>query len=305
MKKSEYILPGLDRSIPRSELAKADRETQLEVMRTWFFQNFEDPAERTPYESREGGYIWIWGGPHEAREEIEEEFQDVVPEDVIEELSGELNTMCWEWAPTEKPGDYDEFLVDDIAQITEFYHNYSSGILDIEALLKIRISSSVENCFCRLLYVNVITAMETYLSDAFINSVVPEKHLMRRFVENSPEFKTEKLSLSQIFKAAEEIEQKVKSHLADVVWHNLSRVKPMYREVLGVTFPHDIGDLTRAVLKRHDIVHRNGKSKTGEEILVASKNVFDLIDKVDAFVQAVDQGLSEARANNWGNKDFK
>jgi hypothetical protein len=29
-----------------------------ELMIEWFHQNFEDPAERTPYESREGGYQW-------------------------------------------------------------------------------------------------------------------------------------------------------------------------------------------------------------------------------------------------------
>ncbi|MDO9043512.1 MAG: hypothetical protein Q7U64_14405 [Desulfocapsaceae bacterium] len=303
MEETEYDLPDFEHTISRSDLAESDRETQLEVMRTWFFQNFEDPAERTPYESREGGYIWIWGGPYEAEDELGAEFGGLVDDDVIDELSKELGTICWEWAPTEKPGDYDEYLVDDIAQITEFYHNFSSGILDIKALLKTEVSSPVKNCFFRLLFVNVITALETYLSDAFINSVIPDAQLIRRFVENSPEFKSEKMPLSQVFKAAEEIEQRVKAHLADVVWHNLSRVKPMYRDVLSVTFPQDIGNLTRAVLKRHDIVHRNGKSKAGDEILITQEDVTNLIHEIEKFVQFVDQDLSEARANSWVNKD--
>ncbi len=303
MDKTEYYLLDFEHSISRSELAKADRDTKIEVMRTWFYQNYEDPAERTPYESREGGYIWIWGGPYEAQDELGTEFGGLVNDEVIEELTGELDAVCWEWAPTEKPGDYDEFLVDDIAQITEFYHNFSGGILDIEALLKTEVHGPVENCFCRLLFVNVITAMETYLSDAFINSVIPEEQLIRRFVENAPEFKSEKMPLSQVFKAAEEIEQKVKTYLADVVWHNLGRVKPMYRDVLGVPLPKDLGNLTRAVLKRHDIVHRNGKSKSGDEIIITKEDVTGLIQEVEEFVQAIDQELSEARANNWVNKD--
>ncbi|QCQ21267.1 hypothetical protein [Desulfoglaeba alkanexedens] len=213
--------------VSRADLPGEDREVQLDVMRTWFFQNFEDPAERTPYESAEGGYIWIWGGPYEAREELEDEFGGVVPDEVIEELSEELDAICWQWAPTETPGDYDEYLADDIAQITEFYHNFSGAILDIEKMLEAKIDSSAEDCFFRLLYVNVITAMETYLSDAFMNSVVPDKELMRRFVETTPEFKVETISLSEVYKAAEEIEHKAKSYLVDVVWHNLGRVKPM------------------------------------------------------------------------------
>lgn len=283
--------------VSQNDLSSEDREVQLDVMRSWFFQNYEDPAERTPYESAEGGYIWIWGGPYEAREELEAEFAGVVPDDVINELSEELNAICWQWAPTESPGDYDEFLADDIAQITEYYHNFSGAILDIGKMLEVEIDSSVEGLFFRLLYVNVITAMETYLSDAFMNSVVPDKELMRRFVETTPEFKTEKISLSDVYKAAEEIEQRAKSYLVDVVWHNLGRVKPMYKAVLGVEFNNEIGDLVKAVLKRHDIVHRNGKTKSGEDIVLTKSDVTELVAKVECFVQDVDLKVREIRSN--------
>ena len=282
----------------RQDLPNKDRDVQWDVMRTWFFQNYEDPAERTPYESREGGYIWIWGGPYEAREELESEFHGVVSNDLIEELSYELNGICPEWAPTEKSGDYDEYLVDDIAKISEFYNNFSSAILDIEKLLETKIDSPYENCFFRLLFVNVITALETYLSDAFINSVVPSDDLMRKFVESTPEFKSEKIPLADVYKAVEEIDQKAKSYLADVVWHNLGRIKPMYKNVLRIEFESDLGDITRAILKRHDIVHRNGKTKSGEEILINKKDVTALIKKVELFTQEIDQKLSKARANN-------
>jgi hypothetical protein len=48
------------------------RETIIEMMVAWFFENFENPAERTPYD--EGCYVWIWGGPCDAREELYEAF---------------------------------------------------------------------------------------------------------------------------------------------------------------------------------------------------------------------------------------
>jgi len=297
MDHSTYSASEADSTVSRAVLSNEDREVQLDVMRTWFFKNYEDPAERTPYESAEGGYIWIWGGPYEAREELETEFGGVVPDDVIEELSEELVASCWQWAPTEKPGDYDEYLADDIAQIAEFYRNFSGAMLDIEKMLEAKIDSSVEGSFFRLLYVNVITAMETYLSDAFMNSVVPDKELMRRFVETTPEFETEKISLSKVYKAAEEIEQRAKSYLVDVVWHNLGRVKPMYQAVLGVEFNNEMGDLVKAVLKRHDIVHRNGKTKFGEHIVLTKNDVTELVSKVEYFIQDIDLKMREIRAN--------
>ena len=30
---------------------------QMKVMRDWFFEHFEDPVERTPYNSDEDGYL--------------------------------------------------------------------------------------------------------------------------------------------------------------------------------------------------------------------------------------------------------
>jgi hypothetical protein len=40
-----------------------------EAITTWFLQNYEDPAESCPFD--EGEYIYIYGGPRYAREEIE------------------------------------------------------------------------------------------------------------------------------------------------------------------------------------------------------------------------------------------
>lgn len=275
------------------DLEDADRETQLQAMRDWFYRNYEDPAERTPYESAEGGYIWIWGGPYDAREELEGAFSGLVPDDVIEELAEELTRECWQWAPTPSREDYDDYLLDDIALITEYHGNFSSAILDIEKLLDTEVDGIVANCFYRLLHVNVITALETYLSDAFINTVAPNPELMRRFIKSTPEFQNEKVALSEVFEAVEQIEQRAKSHLVDVVWHNLERVKPMYRDTLDIEFPKDLGAIFRAIMKRHDIVHRNGKTKTGAEIVISKQDVVDLISAVEKFTQEIDSQLSK------------
>lgn len=282
-------------------LRAADRETQLGVMETWFQQHFEDPAERTPYESAEGGYLWIWGGPYDAREELEGEFSGVVPDDVIDELADKLEGECREWAPTPSAEDYYDYLVEDIARITEYYHNFSRAISDIEILLETKVDNNVASCFRRLLYVNVVTALETYLSDAFINTVVNKPELMRQFIETTPEFQAEKVPLAKVFKAIEEIERKARSYLIDVVWHNLGRVKQMYRATLGIEFPSDSGAIFSAIQTRHHIVHRNGKTQDGKEILITHKGVDDLIGAVEKFVQQIDTQLSEVRSNNQFN----
>ena len=60
-----------------------DRQAQIDALVEWFFERYEDPAQRLPYISAEGGYQWIYGGPYDAREELAENFPDL-PDDVIE-----------------------------------------------------------------------------------------------------------------------------------------------------------------------------------------------------------------------------
>lgn len=42
------------------DIKKLDPNTQKNIMRNWFYSNFEDPANHTPYESKEGD-ILIFG----------------------------------------------------------------------------------------------------------------------------------------------------------------------------------------------------------------------------------------------------
>lgn len=82
---------------------------RIEAMIQWFHENYEDPAVRTPYESAEGGYQWIWGGPYDAREEIGDQFSDIADEAEIDAAVGEVEEDgLVEWAPKESPDDYDQ-----------------------------------------------------------------------------------------------------------------------------------------------------------------------------------------------------
>lgn len=46
-----------DRKVRLKSMQYKSKADQLEVMRNWFYQNYEDPANACPYESREGGIL--------------------------------------------------------------------------------------------------------------------------------------------------------------------------------------------------------------------------------------------------------
>src|SRR4051812_5754146 len=83
------------------DLEGLEAEAKVEAMVEWFRQNFEDPANSTPYD--EGEYVYIWGGPYDARDEIEGYFGDQALEEEIEEAVDRVQSDgTFDWAPHER-----------------------------------------------------------------------------------------------------------------------------------------------------------------------------------------------------------
>ena len=171
--------------------------------------------------------------------------------------------------------------------------------MNIERLLEANVEAADRQCMLRLLYVNVITALETYLSDKFISSVKADDKLLRKFVETTPEFEKQNLPLSKVFSAREGIEERVREHLLEVVWHRLDKVQPMFRDTLGIKFPPDVKELHRAIIIRHDCVHRNGKTKAdkdgkgGKEHVLDENSVKNLLSEATKLVEWIEAGGKE------------
>jgi hypothetical protein len=67
----------------------------------WFLERYEDPAERTPYDSGEGGYQYAGNGPRDARDVLADKFPDATEAD-IDDAARTLEETATEWV--EKPG---------------------------------------------------------------------------------------------------------------------------------------------------------------------------------------------------------
>lgn len=282
-------------AIPLTDISRLERDSQIEAMREWFSKRYEDPAERTPYDSREGGYQWIWGGPLDAREELGGHFGEHVDDDILNELVEELEHESFQWVPAPKPEDYedyDEHFVDDVSEIEDCHNEFRSALATIQSLLEITPRNEAEGKLCALLYVNVITSLEAYLSDKFIKRVMNDGEVLRLCVESSPAFAKEKIPVSDVLKVAESIKTRTKTYLADIVWHNLGRIKQMYAKTLKVDLG-DIAPIMSAVTKRHDLVHRNGRDKDGDVVSVGTNDVEQLIANANVLVNNIESQLAK------------
>lgn len=161
--------------------------------------------------------------------------------------------------------------------------------------LKVLSDGSTSNVVLqRMCYSSIITAMEAYLSDIMKRSV-REPAIRRRFVETSKLFDGEKFKLSMMFKLLDGLEERIDVELNKLSFHNIRVAEDIFREVLLISFPEKERDiLNRAVLLRHDIVHRNGKHTTGREVSVGYVEVSKLDSIVRSFISCIDNQILDS-----------
>lgn len=145
---------------------------------------------------------------------------------------------------------------------------------DLEILLKRQIFSSI------------ISTLETFLSDTFINLTMDNEYYFKNFVESFPEFRQRKFELKDLYIEQDRIKETGKKVMLDVIYHDLQKVSKMYAATFKIDFPK-IGLLIPFILTRHDLVHRNGKTKDGKDVKIDKVSIIELIEKVKTFVENI------------------
>lgn len=139
----------------------------------------------------------------------------------------------------------------------------------------------------RILYANIISSMEAYLSDRLIQKVLSSEENKRKFVENFKDFENIKISIADIYKNTENIELRIKKTLREIIYHHLPRVKNIYKSTLDIDLGN-ISELMECISIRHDIVHRNGKDKDGNLQNINKEDIVRLASIVSDFIRNIE-----------------
>lgn len=291
----EYFLPKIDcaKPIHSQDILNGNIGFKTRVLKEWFISEYEVLCETNSSGQEEGVYVDVLDGPYETLDVLNDEFTNVIPLNIIAKVAGEIEKefKCKEWSKIPKDNDIDEYFIENLN--TEFYDNFKLAIESIKLLshqspvLKEELQQSLN----RMLYVNIITAMESYLSDAFTNVVLSNELNVRRLVEKTPELRTRTLNLGDIFLRLDSLNSEVQKYLMELIYHRLDKVRELYSHTLNIKFPEDLSSIFKAIINRHDIIHRNGKRKDGSTLTITSEDVSFLLNEVTSFVKEVDKQL--------------
>jgi len=276
-----------------SEIHNLSPDEQREEMLKWFQSRYEDPVHSCP--RNDGEFNYIYGGPYEARDILESEFGDLVSTTTIEEVADELECECCYWSAKEPKNWYDDYDIDYINNFLvdeDTYETFKESVEKALNLLNAECDSNCKNTLLKMIYANIITSLETYLSEAFIKNIFKTETNLINFMAKNTELVDKKYTLKQIYQKDNLVEIEIKEYLSSIMWHNIKKVSSFYKFSFNVKFPGDIKDIYKAVTIRHDIVHRNGKTKEGSDIFISETEIQKLAEQVKDLVTNIEEQIN-------------
>jgi hypothetical protein len=144
----------------------------------------------------------------------------------------------------------------------------------------------------RLCYIQVITALEAYLGDLLKENALSSQSAIRNLLKNAKGLREEKMTLHDAFVSPNYPKDKAEEYLSKIIYHNFEKIIKLYDLSLGanIWFPTD--ECKEVLLKakdiRHDLVHRNGFSKSGEKIRISASDVILLTENVEAWIDKIE-----------------
>lgn len=215
------------------------------------------------------------------RKKLEDDEADEFTEgwyEAEEEYERYLHFTCSQWRDEEYE-DYLQSFQDNWTVEGKTSFQIFNEIIDNSQVL---IALTVDNPLVRknlfvMVYGHIVAAVEAYLSSTFINNVMSSEVFLRKLVEKDPIFANRKFTIAEIFTKKEQLDEDVKSYLRGLIFHDIAKIKPMYKDVLDIDFGKNLKWLFEAVKLRHDCVHRAGYDKDGNEVNLDNEKIEKLI----------------------------
>lgn len=165
---------------------------------------------------------------------------------------------------------------------TEHYVRLRQSIEEVRAE-----ASVASDLVLRLLFANVITVFEVYLQSVLLHLIERDAELMAS-VAKATKYKNHKLPLHFVLK--NDPSQYLIALVKEINFHNLSDVEPLFREAFGIDI--EITDeVLRLIRLRHDVVHRNGFTKSGAPCAIDEKTIRTVSEAFGHLAETIDRQI--------------
>lgn len=177
----------------------------------------------------------------------------------------------------------------------QFFHEFSTDLTTAYSLLTLAGNQTQANITYKLVYAHAVTLLEALISTVVRKLAISEPRLMLNLVTEYEALSKRTISLKQVAQDPAIVQGIVLKVLSELSFHNVATI----REILGAMFGEhmkglEMADIARICIKRHDIVHRNGKTVDDEPIDLSIEDVQQAIHAIEAFAADLKRRVDEA-----------
>jgi hypothetical protein len=87
---------------------------------------------------------------------------------------------------------------------------------------------SINQSLNRLIFSGVITSLETYLNEIFVQIVFYSDYTFEKFVREHEPYTKERLYIHEIFEKYNSLTDRVRSDLENITYHNITKIVSLF-----------------------------------------------------------------------------
>ncbi len=178
---------------------------------------------------------------------------------------------------------------------SEIHEVYQFKLQKLKMLINTtEINVDNEDMFYKMSYAHAVTIMEAFLNDTVRSLILSSKEYFENAISNIDLLCTEKYTIKELYNKKDGLEGVVLKNLSDVMYHNIPKVIKILENILkSGKLNINISEVVKITIKRHHIVHRDGKTKSGELIVIDRGALFLAMSKMSDFVKKVAGAVSK------------
>ena len=166
--------------------------------------------------------------------------------------------------------------------------SFKNTINELRDLLGQNSYEESTNLINRMIFSQSVAAFEAYFCDTLIKTIISEPELMHKAITVDQQLSGVSYKLKDILEHSDLVENSIKTSLKNRLYHDIKKVSRWYSNILDIKIsPNKEAFLSmeKAVLDRHDCVHRNGKDKNENPLShITKSHVLETLNLIESFV---------------------
>lgn len=166
----------------------------------------------------------------------------------------------------------------------DVHDDYKERIKSVTEIIDLQIESEEHrDILYRMFFMNIITSLETFVSDIIITKIISSLESMEAHVSQLKKQDQEKLDK----KIGADWEQELIRLAMEKAYSNIDTIKEDLKLHFNISITDTKGKVKIHIKNRHLLAHKNGRRKDNDYFTPTKNNLLDLINDTNQFAEQI------------------